>query len=229
MSTLRWCTPELTTTGYVISNGGGLVVVGIAGSQSNDKKGGTWWNNLWLLQKTPTQDHFPGSSGVRLHSGFYDDFVAMIQPIRAAVTKAQGDGNSRVLVVGHSQGGAVSTLMAASLQGSHPGMTVFGASFSAPRQGNTKWADYVDRVLSDRAPHVINYNDAVPNLPMRAGELFWQKFEYTHPSHEVWITGDKQWIACKGRENTYCANSTMPKSFDSHGGPFGTVKGMRGC
>ncbi|WOO78904.1 putative feruloyl esterase A [Vanrija pseudolonga] len=191
--------------------------------------GGTWWNNLWILQKTPTEEHFPGSTGVRLHSGFYDDFVAMIKPIHAAVAKARVDGNTRILVVGHSQGGAVSTLMAASLQATFSDMTVFGASFSAPRQGNTKWADYVDRVLKDRAPHVINYNDAVPNLPMREGKLFGQTFEYTHPSHEVWITKEQQWIACNGRENTYCANSTMPKSFGPHGGPFGTVKGMGGC
>lgn len=210
------------TAGFVIGNGGS-VVVSIRGSA-----GVTWLNNYDETGLWPSRSYFPGiqgftlnGGGVMVHAGYLSAFEAMINPIMTAVRGALVENESRVLVVGHSQGGAIATMVATSLSGRVSNADVTLRAFGAPRQGNKAWADYVDSTLGDRARHVVNGNDIVPHLPPR-------NFGYTHSGGEVWKTDDGQWILCKGQENPMCANSVAPGTPDLHEGPYpGNV--MMGC
>lgn len=207
-------------TGYVAETTCGNIVVGIAGSAAGDEnKIGTWQNIGGFLQTDPRPGHFPGGSGLRLFTGFYDAFAKMIDPITTTVKSGLGPGKT-VTVVGHSQGGAIGMMVAASLQANVAGVTVYGAFFGAPRAGNKAWSDYFGGLLAYRAPHVINGPDIVSGVPPRE---FFNIFEYTHPKNEVWINTDGKWLQCGGVENNRCATSGLQLSFPAHLGPYGGV------
>ncbi|GMK57542.1 hypothetical protein CspeluHIS016_0403760 [Cutaneotrichosporon spelunceum] len=198
----------LTPYWYVIGNGHS-VVVAIRGSE-----GTTWVNNFVAFLNEVKSDMFPEAKGIQLHAGFYSSFVKMINPITDAVKQALVANGGRVLVTGHSQGAAIATLVATSLQ-ARLSATVTLRAFATPRQGNPAWADYVDKTLGDRVWRFTNYNDIVPDLP---GETL----GYRHTSGEVWRTKDGQWLLCKGQESRQCGMSQDAKSRspDPHLGPY---------
>jgi len=53
--------------------------------------------------------------------------------------------------------------------------------------------------LGERAQHMVNFNDLVPQLPP-------QEWGFRQSSNEVWISSvaDNNFVACPGQENAAC-------------------------
>lgn len=89
--------------------------------------------------------------GVRVHSGFHRQFASLIGLIEAELA-ARTQPPERLVVCGHSLGGAVATIAAAHLAAS---------LFGSPRVGNRRFTKLVPQHL-----RVNNDEDPVPMLPM---------------------------------------------------------------
>jgi hypothetical protein len=90
--------------------------------------------------------------------------------------------------------------------------------------GNQAFANYIDanRIVT----HINNKEDPVPILPGRF-------LGYHHPSGEVHIMDNDQWVSCPGQDNpsTECIVGDVPNIFDGdlsdHDGPYNGI--TMGC
>ncbi|KAF8167207.1 lipase class 3 family protein [Crassisporium funariophilum] len=165
---------------------------------------------------------FPGvSSSVEAHSGFANEQAKTATTILAAVQKAiAAHAATRVTIVGHSLGAAIALLDGVYLPLHITGVTFRTIGYGMPRVGNQAFANYVDAHLT--LTHINNKEDLVPILPGRF-------LGYVHPSGEVHIMDNNQWVSCPGQDNTSteCTVGDVPNIFDGatgdHDGPYDGV------
>jgi len=87
--------------------------------------------------------------------------------------------NSKVLVTGHSRGGAMATLAALDL--AKDGVKTDLITFGAPRVGNTQFSQYADKTLKGLNMRVTYKDDVVTGIPSQA-------IGYRHSGQEVHYT-----------------------------------------
>ncbi|EFJ45180.1 hypothetical protein VOLCADRAFT_94625, partial [Volvox carteri f. nagariensis] len=137
-----------------------------------------------------------------VHKGFlsaYDSVRRTVFTLLDEITGAGDKGdNWRVLVTGHSLGGALATLAAYELAERRPlppprppitltparsvqNITLY--TFGAPRVGNKAFAEEFDRLVPD-AWRVTNSNDIIPSVPRLMG--------YCHVGHAVRLDSEGQ-------------------------------------
>lgn len=167
---------------------------------------------------------FPNASQeVMVHDGFRKEHERTAERILAAVQKTLANHtDASVACTGGSLGAALSELEALFLRSQLPSTThVKFVGYSGPRVGNQAFADYADATLEDLS-RINNMHDPVPILPLYLLPLF----PYRHPSGEIHINAEHQWLACPGQESeaTGCTNNEMQSFFDwlpkDHTGPF---------
>lgn len=122
---------------------------------------------------------FPGSASVRdwrtnaragkvtwgkgkVHSGFAAAFSSVSQHILNCIP-----ANARVLIAGHSLGGALATLCADAHQDIFQIENVF--TFGSPRVGNAAFAGQYSQALGIRTWRVVNAGDPVTHVPWLLG------------------------------------------------------------
>lgn len=71
---------------------------------------------------------------IEVHAGFYDQFISLLSQVDETV-KCHLKAGGKVLCVGHSLGGAISTIAALNYGNTYP-QQVWHASFGSPRVGN---------------------------------------------------------------------------------------------
>ncbi|MHA2251619.1 MAG: lipase family protein [Candidatus Kariarchaeaceae archaeon] len=87
------------------------------------------------------------------------------------VTKSKAwidDDVDKVIVTGHSLGGAVATLAASALANElkhKPNIKIGLVTFGAPRPGNVVFAKKVERALKNRIHRFVNVGDPTPHVP----------------------------------------------------------------
>ncbi|CAK5263400.1 unnamed protein product [Mycena citricolor] len=148
-------------------------------------------------------------AGIRVHSGFANAQARTAETILSTVKHALSvSGLSKVTIVGHSLGAAISLLDAAYLPLQLPGV------------GNAAFASFVSS--SNTVTHVSNREDLVPVLPGS-----WMG--YRQPTGEIHIDAST-WYACPGVDNTskLCTAGAVPtllqgKTSD-HAGPYNGVE-----
>ncbi|PPQ76610.1 LOW QUALITY PROTEIN: hypothetical protein CVT26_012749 [Gymnopilus dilepis] len=169
---------------------------------------------------------FPGiSSSIEVHSGFRDEQASTAPTILAAVQKTiAAHAAKKVTVTGHSLGAALALLDGVYLPLHISGVAFEVIGYGTPRVGNQDFANYVDAHLS--FTHINNKEDPVPILPGRF-------LGFHHPSGEVHIMDNNQWVSCPGQDNTSseCTVGDVPNIFESdesdHDGPYDGVE--MGC
>ncbi|BDA48303.1 probable lipase at C-terminar half [Coccomyxa sp. Obi] len=124
----------------------------------------------WRVAHPPRRGHWWLASLPLVHSGFYYSWtanglnrrvIAHVQEIVAA--SGLKAGNIRVLLTGHSLGGALAALAAHDLV-THCGLTSCQVyTFGAPRPGNRAFKREYDQLVPDTW-HIINDADAVPRV-----------------------------------------------------------------
>ncbi|KAJ4147418.1 hypothetical protein LMH87_001939 [Akanthomyces muscarius] len=164
------------------------------------------------------QDLFPGQLcvGCNLHNGFKTAFTGLKadleQTLKTELGKT-GQESYRVVVTGHSLGGAVATIAGAYLRTRGIACDIY--SYGSPRVGNQEFADLVTKD-SNFSARITNGNDFVPAVPY--GSLFRLGF-YAHTYPEYWYK-DGLLGAPKGYETTVtkcnskeeCAGPTCGKA-----------------
>lgn len=170
---------------------------------------------------------FPGiPSDIEVHNGFMSAQASTATQVLTAVqTTMSKYGATKVTLVGHSLGAAISLLDSVYLPLHLPSGTSFQTiTYGLPRVGNQAFANYVDANL--HLTHINNKEDPVPILPgMSLG--------YVHPAGEVHIEDSGEWAACPGQDNpsTQCIVGDVPTIFQGdesdHTGPYNGIE--MGC
>lgn len=157
-------------------------------------------------------------SGCKAHAGFatawYEPRTAILAALKTATAQYP---TYKIVITGHSLGGAVATLAAADLRNQGYAVDLF--TYGSPRTGNAAFATWVtgQSGITARVTHV---NDPVPRLPpmLIAG--------YRHTSPEYWLsTGSATTVdytladvkVCTGIATTGCNAGTIPTlDLDAH-------------
>ncbi|KAI8470315.1 MAG: hypothetical protein J3K34DRAFT_521444 [Monoraphidium minutum] len=126
----------------------------------------------------PMFKSFKKSKETMVHSGFltaYDSVKVKVFSLVDQITSAAAPGRPwRVLVTGHSLGGALATLCAYELAGRTPktgpgSLEVSMYTFGAPRVGNSAFAEAFNARLAGRSWRITNASDIVPSVPRLMG------------------------------------------------------------
>lgn len=124
--------------------------------------------------------HFDGAeSGVKVHRGFESAF----KRIDKIITKLCIN-NDRVIIAGHSMGGAIATLAAYKMASMVQDITC--VTFGSPRVGNRKFIKRFNSRVTD-SYRVVHRNDAVTKVPKL---LFW----YRHVG-KLYQSRNKRWFS----------------------------------
>ncbi|POR35615.1 Triacylglycerol lipase [Tolypocladium paradoxum] len=120
-------------------------------------------------------------NGCKLHGGFGTAFDLVKDQVEDAVRAEKatpGQENYRVVVTGHSLGGAVATVAGAYLR--KQGIPCDLYTYGSPRVGNDKFALFASSQAGFSA-RITNRNDGVTVLPM-IGHV-WQQYKHTFPEY----------------------------------------------
>ncbi|KAI9295218.1 alpha/beta-hydrolase [Neoconidiobolus thromboides FSU 785] len=175
-----------------------IVVISFRGT-SNIKN---WVQNV----KIAKTDLFSGNSKIQVHLGFKqarDALSPVYTPVVSELLKS--NPGFKLVVVGHSLGGAIGNLAAIDLQASQKlswgNIQLF--TYGQPRVGNADFANWFDslNLLSTR---VTNDQDIVPHVPPRS-------MSFNHYFVEMWLHKNSAKICSTSQiEDASCSLSAEP-------------------
>jgi predicted lipase len=173
-------------TGFVaVDHTNKLVVVSFRGTHTIED----WRTNLDF--GTTITDICPGCTA---HRGFWQSWVDARDSVLPAVQQAIAACPSyRITVTGHSLGGAVATLAAASMRTA--GYNVALYNFGSPRIGGSKISSYISNQPGGNF-RVTHWNDPVPKLPLLT-------MGYVHISPEYYINKPSRQAVSAGDIQTF--------------------------
>ncbi|KAI9366340.1 lipase [Pilaira anomala] len=161
----------------------------------------------WITNAQFIRGDYTPVSGASVHSGFYKAFNAVTSYYYSQfLDQHKAYPGYKVIVTGHSLGGAQALLAALDLYQRvstlHTGNLIV-YSQGAPRTGNDQFAYYVDYTGIKNYRSVYN-RDIVPHLAP-------QNLGYLHPGVEVWAkSGTTATICPSNIETNDCSNSIVP-------------------
>jgi len=121
-----------------------------------------------LLDADGSQVQFFEHKNIQLHEGFFKGYKKMRTAVLAAVRKIRKvHKGARLVVSGHSLGGALATVAAADLVLNQGVDNIELVTFGSPRVFDKKGAEIVqDSKLEGNIYRVVNKNDPVPHMPL---------------------------------------------------------------
>ena len=132
----------------------------------------------WLRDFMIHRISYSGCQDCKVHSGFLKAYNPLKDEMLRKVNTLYQEHPKKVLVTGHSLGGAMATLAAADLVNAR--YTVDLITFGAPRVGNKEFAQYVDRIVKGLNLRVTYKNDIVTVVP---------NIGYRHAGQEIHCIG----------------------------------------
>lgn len=103
-------------------------------------------------------------SGCTADQGFYNSWLEARTGILAALkTTAAGNPSYKVVVVGHSLGGAIAAIAAAEIRNSGTSSDLY--TYGQPRIGGSAVSNYITNQNKGGNFRVTHYDDPVPRLP----------------------------------------------------------------
>ncbi|EKF28044.1 lipase, putative, partial [Trypanosoma cruzi marinkellei] len=150
--------------------------------------------------------------GCFVHTGFNCELQSLWVKMRKYLRKLVGKkGIERILITGHSLGGAMATIAAANLVSQNymfaSGLKILLYTFGSPRVGNMQFADWLLASfcrVGHESYRVTHKRDAVPHVPP-----MW--FGFYHVPHEVWYDndGNTEYTNCNDIKGTPCSDLTV--------------------
>ena len=160
-------------------------------------------------------------AGCLVHAGFWTAWNEVKADVVTLVSAATAANPSYSLVItGHSLGGAVGTIAAASLRAAGYACDLY--TYGSPRVGNAEFVNFVI-AQSGGEYRVTHADDPVPRLPPIL-------LNYRHTSPEYWVktestdnvsTADVQ--VCEGTANVQCNAGTLGLDIDAHRSYFTNI------
>jgi len=139
-----------------------------------------WESDLLFSQVPPTQlNNF--QSGVEIHQGFYNIYLAIREQLLEEIKKLQMNNPEQLIVTGHSLGNATALISAYDLAKITPKPIIYG--FAGPRIGNLEFVK-VYNSFNVKTQRVFNTSDVVPDLP----PPILREFVYEHVGENIPFT-----------------------------------------
>jgi len=154
------------------------------------------------LRFAPVDYDTANCEGCKVHKGFieaYNEIKTQVLDVVDAKLKKFAEGTQvvkRVLITGHSLGGALSELVTNDLIEKYVTTKVeadktlgskfkfYNVNFGKPRVGNEQWANHINKFITDknleRFVRVTFANDLIPKVPANIGD-----FKFVHPGTEI--------------------------------------------
>ena len=137
-----------------------------------------WISNVKFLQR-----NYQNCRDCKVHTGFSKHYNSVkLQMLAKVSALSHAHPNAKVIVTGHSLGGAKATLAAVDL--TKAGYNTDLITYGSPRVGNKKFSEYVDKTLKGLNLRVTYKNDVVTVTPPQSIG-YWhvgQEIHYTDPS-----------------------------------------------
>ena len=129
----------------------------------------------WDAWRDGDAEQVPVEDGVgKAHQGFHEGYVA-VKAFLAEYIERFSTGNQRILVCGHSLGGAIALLVAEWIRRNYdPDVILY--TFGSPRAGDAEFVEGAKSLVHHR---IVNNNDPVPSVPAA----------WMDTNKAVWITG----------------------------------------
>ncbi|KAJ2494037.1 hypothetical protein IWW37_000115 [Coemansia sp. RSA 2050] len=158
------------------------------------------WVTNFQIVPTPWPAHINGSA---VHSGFLYAYSAGASKIKAVVAGlAQKYPDYKIVLTGHSLGGAQATLAAVDIASEHPEWVnrLELYTYGQPRVGNAAFSDWLSKQPFSIFRAVYR-EDVVAQVPLRS-------MGFQHQAQEVWYNSNTQTTFCgSDAENPTCQNS----------------------
>ncbi|KAF3020096.1 hypothetical protein G7054_g8909 [Neopestalotiopsis clavispora] len=143
--------------------------------------------------------------GCTCSQGYLGQYNAVAAEVKSAIDAGMAEHEGyNLTVTGHSMGGALASLAAASLVGQ--GLSLTPYTYGQPRTGDPNYADFIDTVFPGTMYRVTHANDGVPQIP-------YQDDGYRHHSTEYWQSDDppttENTFQCEGQEPADCNQSEI--------------------
>lgn len=171
-----------------------------------------WWSDLKSLRLVPTP--LCPADSCTVGDGFLDAYNVLRSRIwRAVNASAAGGAKRRLVVTGHSLGGALAHLAAVDYYQQRPVDVALDTvvTFGSPRTGNDVFGKYYARMVSDRAGYawrVTHYRDPIVHMPPRT------VFQAHHVPTELFLwnrSGTTDYRVCDGSgEDKNCSAGIVP-------------------
>ncbi|XP_073123627.1 lipase-like [Henckelia pumila] len=203
-------------------------VIAFRGTQERSLQ--NWVEDLYWKQ---LDIDYPGVDDAMVHHGFYSAYynTSLRSGVLNAVKKAkQFYGDTKIMVTGHSMGGAMAAFCGLDLQLSFGEQDIQVMTFGQPRIGNAAFAEYYSKVVPNTF-RITNGHDIVPHLPPYYRH-FPQK-TYHHFQREVWLynigfgsliyTVEK--VCDNSGEDPTCSRSVTGNSITDHLSYYGVEMG----
>nr|CAD1821940.1 unnamed protein product [Ananas comosus var. bracteatus] len=158
------------------------IIVAFRGTQKSSIR--NWIEDLYWKQ---LDLHYPGMPEAMVHCGFYSAYHnTTLRPeiINAVQSAMKLHGDVRIIVTGHSMGGALAAFCALDLTVNYGIQDIQVMTFGQPRVGNAAFASYFHKKVP-QAVRVTNGNDIVPHLPPYYS--YFPEKTYHHFPREVWL------------------------------------------
>jgi len=154
-----------------------------------------WISNFEFEFTAPYDDE-----NIKVHRGLYNEYLLYKDALMKYLPTNKQD---KVIITGHSSGGALSMFMAYDI---HTDYDVTVYTFGKPRIGNENFVQSANRIRHYRITH---HNDIVPHVPE-------ELLHYRHTNTEIWYSGDDdKYNICETNEDGECSNSCAPIHCDS--------------
>lgn len=161
----------------------------------------------WILNIGTTRSTYPLCSNCAVHSGFLGGYNLVASAVRNAVQNLKAKyRTARLIVTGHSLGGALAILCTADLK------NIFGTvdltyTFGQPRVGNEAFANWFQSA-NPNVYRLVDYADIVTHLPP-------SNIGFLHGSHQVWYQRGMTSYQLCDPESPTCANSVGNTSYST--------------
>lgn len=164
-----------------------------------------------------------------MHLGFKTAWQEVDEAVLEAVATARKQHpDFRIVVTGHSLGGAVATIAAGELRAaSFPADLV---TYGSPRVGNEQYVKFITD-QPGKEYRITHDDDIVPRVPPAL-------LGYRHTSPEYWLNGANETTTdygvedikvCTGTFSLGCNSGTLDVGFESHGYYLQEMSGCEGA
>ncbi|KAJ7549548.1 hypothetical protein O6H91_07G057900 [Diphasiastrum complanatum] len=205
------------------------LVIAFRGTQETSLQ--NWMEDLYFREYS---FNYPGVKDALVHHGFYSAYhnTTLRPRVLAAVTSVLDKRNDlRILITGHSLGGAMASLCALDLAVNFGTKDVQLITFGQPRIGNAAFAAYFNAFVPETI-RVTHGHDIVPHLPPYFSLL--GPRSYHHFAREVWLTElnfgilrlEFEFICDSSGEDPLCSRSVYGDSISDHMEYYGVHLGF---